>query len=170
MTSKNLFTTWAYRLDFFRRNHLLEKHVKSSFLWLSRFPDTKCRALWKLWVSPQSDKANNQKRKKSLQTPLSGLQGNTKYKHVQTHIYIYTHFRRMIWYKKETYIYMCVCIHIHIYILYYMYITTYNPNTIFFGSDPGEKHRQVAELRNWHGSFFLFNSKTIDSPIVSGST
>ena len=64
----------------------------------------------------------------------------------------------MIWYKKE---YVCPYIN-------NMYITTYNPNTIFFGSDPGEKHRQFRTA--FGTAVFLFNTKTIDSPIVSGST
>ena len=55
-----------------------------------------------------------------------------------------------------------------VYILYNMYITTYNPNTICFGSDPGEKHRQFRAAIGT--ALFLFNTKTIDSPIVSGST
>lgn len=84
MTGKNLFTTWALSRNLGETTY--SKHVKSSFLWLSRFSDTKCRARKTLGI-PTIGQSKQPERKKSLQTPLSGLQGNTKYKHLQTRTY-----------------------------------------------------------------------------------
>ena len=96
----------------------------------------------KLWVSPQSDKANNQNVKNRYRhhsVDCKEIQNINIYKHV----HINTQFR-MIWYKKE---YVCPYIN-------NMYITTYNPNTIFLAQTLG-KNIASSELRLARQFFFL---------------